>query len=201
MELTVREQQRQRTRAAILRVAAEEFDQRGYSAVALSEIAARVDLTKGSVYFHFHSKSTLASAVVGTYFSAWKALIQEISDRGLSGLTALRWLSAEVAQHYRDDPGVRAPLRLMSEANLIDIDLPTPFLSWVETVSGHLKEAQQLGHIRTDLDPDAVAWQIVAAFFGAQEVSQQLTGRADLVERVQAMWDMLLPGIAARPTV
>lgn len=197
VELAMREQQRQRTRASILRVAAEEFDERGYAAVALSEIAKRIELTKGSVYFHFNSKSDLAKAVIDTYFSAWESLVQAISDRELTGLTALRWLSAEVAHRYRDDAGVRAPLRLMREANLIGIDLPTPFLAWVESVAKHLGEARHGGEVRPDLDLDAVAWQIVAGFFGAQEISHQLTGRSDLVERVEAMWEMFLPGIAA----
>lgn len=197
VELAMREQQRQRTRASILRVAAEEFDERGYAAVALSEIAKRIELTKGSVYFHFNSKSDLAKAVIDTYFSAWESLVQAISDRELTGLTALRWLSAEVARRYRDDAGVRAPLRLMREANLVGIDLPTPFLAWVESVAKHLGEARHGGEVRPDLDLDAVAWQIVAGFFGAQEISHQLTGRSDLVERVEAMWEMFLPGIAA----
>lgn len=145
VELAMREQQRQRTRASILRVAAEEFDERGYAAVALSEIAKRIELTKGSVYFHFNSKSDLAKAVIDTYFSAWESLVQAISDRELTGLTALRWLSAEVARRYRDDAGVRAPLRLMREANLVGIDLPTPFLAWVESVAKHLGEARHGG--------------------------------------------------------
>ncbi|MEH0058179.1 ScbR family autoregulator-binding transcription factor [Auritidibacter ignavus] len=198
MKTTLREQQRLRTRAGILRVAAEEFDQRGYASVALSDIAARLEVTKGTVYFHFPSKAALASAVVGTYFSAWEAVLAEVRRQNLQGIAALRWLSAQVAQSYRDEPGVRAPLRLMREADVIGIDLPTPFLPWVETVTEHLGEAQDLGEVRRGLNVEAVAWQIVAGFFGAQEISHQLTGSADIVERVEAMWDLLLPGIEAR---
>lgn len=198
MQATLREQQRVRTRAGILRIAAEEFDQRGYASVALSEIAARLEVTKGAVYFHFPSKAALASAVVDTYFSAWEAVLAEVARQNLQGIAALRWLSIEVAQGYRDDPGVRAPLRLMREAEVIGVDLPTPFLPWVEAVALHMREAQDLGEVRRALDVEAVAWQIVAGFFGAQEISHQLTESADIVERVEAMWDLLLPGIEAR---
>ncbi|MDO5644676.1 MAG: ScbR family autoregulator-binding transcription factor [Dermabacter sp.] len=201
MQTTLREQQRVRTRTGILKVAAEEFDQRGYAAVALSEIAARLEVTKGTVYFHFPSKAALASAVVDSYFSAWEIVLAEVGRQNLQGIAALRWLSKQVAQSYRDDPGVRAPLRLMREADAIGIDLPTPFLPWVETVARHVHEAQDLGEIRRGLDVEAVAWQIVAGFFGAQEISHQLTGSADIVERVDAMWDLLLPGIEARDSV
>lgn len=53
MSMTLRDQQRERTRSEILRVAAVEFGRRGYAAVALSEIAAGLEMTKGSVYFNF----------------------------------------------------------------------------------------------------------------------------------------------------
>ncbi|MFV0427622.1 MAG: ScbR family autoregulator-binding transcription factor [Beutenbergiaceae bacterium] len=194
---TLRQQQRAKTRAAVIRVAAEEFDQRGYAAVALSDIAARLDVTKGAVYYHFASKATLASAVVDTYFSAWENLVEEVSSQGLRGIEALRALSIRVAESYRDDVGVRAPLRLMREADVISIDLPTPFLPWIETVSRHLGEAQAAGEVRQGIDADGVAWQVVAGFFGAQEISRQLTGSADLVERIAALWDVILTGIEA----
>lgn len=201
MKTTLREQQRVRTRARILRAAAEEFDKRGYASVSLSEIAGRLDVTKGTVYFHFSSKAALASAVVDTYFSRWEALLADVAHRGLHGIAALRWLSVQVAQSYRDEPGVRAPLRLMREADVIGIDLPTPFLPWVERVADHVREAQDLGEVRGGLDAEAVAWQIVAGFFGVQEISHQLTGSADIVERVEVMWALMLTGIEARGSI
>lgn len=193
----VRELQRQRTRDAILKAAAEEFDSRGYAAVSLSEIAARVEVTKGSVYFHFPSKADLASAVVHDYSSAWRSIADAVIDSGEEGLAALRQLSAEAARIYRDDAGVRAPLRLMRESSIIGVDLPTPFLPWLEAVTQQLVVAQERGEVRTDVDPEAVAWHIVGCFFGTQEISHQLHDRLDLAERVSDMWDLILRGIAA----
>lgn len=92
MQGTFRDQQRARTRARILQIAAEEFDRRGFAAVALSEIAARLEMTKGTVYFHFPTKAALASAVVDTYFAAWEKLERQLAEQGLRGLPALRWL-------------------------------------------------------------------------------------------------------------
>ncbi|MCP3424835.1 TetR/AcrR family transcriptional regulator [Rothia sp. AR01] len=194
--MTQREQQRLRTRAAILRIAAEEFERRGYAATALSEIAGRLGVTKGTVYFHFPTKSAVALAVVDSYFARWRELLEEIERRGLTGVGALRWLSAEVAASYREDPGTRAPLRLMREAEVVDTDLPTPFLPWIEVATRHVRQAQERGEMRRELDAGQAAWQIVAGFFGVEEVSWQLTRGSDLVERVEAMWDLLLPGLA-----
>lgn len=195
---TTREEQRIQTRANLLRVAAEEFDKRGYADVSLSDIAAKQGVTKGTVYFHFTSKAALASAVVDSYFGMWETLLNEMKQRDFRGIYALRWLSAEVAQNYRDDPGVRAPLRLMRESNVIGIELPTPFLPWIETVEKHLTEAQSMGELRPAINIKSTAWQVVAGFFGAQEISHQLKERTEMVERVDAMWDLLLSGIKAR---
>ncbi|PXA82256.1 TetR family transcriptional regulator [Auritidibacter sp. NML120779] len=197
MAKTRREEQRLQTRARILRVAAEEFDQRGYASVALSEIATRLEMTKGTVYFHFPSKAALASAVVDSYFTLWEAVLADLSNQELHGIAALRWLSRHVAQSYRDDPGMRAPLRLMREADAIGVDLPTPFVSWIQTATEYVRQAQHRGEVRDELDAEAVAWQIVAGIFGAQEISHQLTGNADIVDRIEGMWDVLLPGIEA----
>lgn len=198
MQPTVREQQRIKTRSDLLRLAAEEFDQRGYADVALSDIAARQEVTKGTLYFHFSSKAKLASAVVEHYFTAWEGLIADVKKRNLQGISALRWLLSEVARQYRDDPGVRAPLRLMRESNIIGIDLPTPFLLWIDTVKTHLHEALDQGEVRSDIDINNTAWQVVAGFFGVQEISHQLTARSDIVERVDMMWELLLTGITTR---
>lgn len=194
---SVRELQRQRTRDAILKAAAEEFERRGYAAVSLSEIAARVEVTKGSVYFHFPSKADLATAVVHTYSSAWQTIVDGVEEGRAEGLEALQQLSAEAARIYRDDPGVRAPLRLMRESDVIGVDLPTPFLPWLDAVTRQLVVAQERSEVRSDVDPQAVAWHIVSCFFGTQEISHQLNGRKDLSDRIDAMWDLVLRGIAA----
>lgn len=192
---SMRELQRQRTRDAILKAAAEEFDARGYAAVSLSEIAARVEVTKGSVYFHFPSKADLAAAVVSTYSAAWQTIVDGVDAIGHEGIAALRQLSAEAARVYRDDAGVRAPLRLMREQSVIGVELPTPFRPWLDAVARQLAIAQEQGEVRVDVEPETVAWHIVACFFGTQEISHQLNNRSDLVERTDAMWDLILQGI------
>ncbi|WP_435298957.1 ScbR family autoregulator-binding transcription factor [Timonella sp. A28] len=195
MELGVREQQRQRTQAAILDVAAQEFDRRGYADVSLSDIAAKVGVTKGAVYFHFPSKAALATKIIEKYFVAWQALLGEIDAQELKGIPALRWLSHAVAERYQQDPGVRAPLRLMREADIIGLDFPTPFVAWINVVTEKLEEAHNMGVLQDHIDVYDAAWQIVASFFGAQEVSHHLRGRDDLVERVDKMWQLLLPAL------
>lgn len=51
-------------RATIVRVAGELFAQRGYAAVGVADIAAKVDITPGALYKHFTSKEALLDAVL-----------------------------------------------------------------------------------------------------------------------------------------
>lgn len=192
-----RQEQKVTTRRAILQVAAEEFDAKGYVATAISDIAKRLDLTKGSVYFHFPSKAELASEVIQNYFHMWAPVLKGIEAQELRGFTALKWASQQVAVAYRDDVGVRASVRLMRESALIDVELPTPFVGWISMVETHLEQARGAGELRDGLKVEDVAWHIVATFFGIQEVSHQLSNRADLEDRVEALWELLLPGITS----
>jgi AcrR family transcriptional regulator len=49
---------------AILRVAADEFAERGYEAASLNRIIDRAGLSKGSMYYYFEDKADLFSTVV-----------------------------------------------------------------------------------------------------------------------------------------
>lgn len=197
MALNSRQAQKAATRAAIMRIAAEQFDANGYAATTVGEIADRLGMTKGSVYFHFPSKAELAAEVAGEYFHLWEPVLSKVDEQGLSGLDALVWASRQVAFRYRDDVTVRAAVRLMRESSIIDAAMPVPFVGWIEVVRHYLEQARDAGDLRPDVDVDALAWHLVALFFGTQEVSHQLAERADLAERVDLLWAFTLEGVRA----
>jgi AcrR family transcriptional regulator len=59
-----RAQQQERTRAAVLAAALEEFAERGYVEATVDRIAERAELTRGAVYSNFPSKRALYLAVL-----------------------------------------------------------------------------------------------------------------------------------------
>ncbi|MEV1175437.1 helix-turn-helix domain-containing protein [Nonomuraea sp. NPDC049784] len=59
-----RAQQQERTRAAVLAAAREEFAERGYADAKVDRIAERAELTRGAVYSNFPSKRALYLAVL-----------------------------------------------------------------------------------------------------------------------------------------
>ncbi|MBF6126318.1 TetR/AcrR family transcriptional regulator [Nocardia brasiliensis] len=64
MPSTIRIQQREETRRALLHTSRRLFAAKGYGAVGLSEIVSATGVTKGALYHHFDSKSALFGAVL-----------------------------------------------------------------------------------------------------------------------------------------
>lgn len=52
------------TQRAILRVALESFSKRGYALTTFSDIAKRIHLTKGAIFWHFKTKEDLLAALL-----------------------------------------------------------------------------------------------------------------------------------------
>ncbi|MFI0353053.1 TetR/AcrR family transcriptional regulator [Actinomadura sp. 9N407] len=64
MARLTRAQQQERTRAAVLAAAREEFAERGYTDAKVDRIAERAELTRGAVYSNFPSKRALYLAIL-----------------------------------------------------------------------------------------------------------------------------------------
>jgi AcrR family transcriptional regulator len=91
----------------ILTAAAELFGARGYDAVSLEDVAERLDVTKGSLYYYFSSKDELGTAVIETLGNKWTARLDRL-PAAHEGDPATR-LRALIREHIciavRDYPG------------------------------------------------------------------------------------------------
>lgn len=182
-------------RDEITRAAAAEFDEVGYAAASLSSIAARLGKTKGAMSYHFSSKASLAREVVETQYRQWEGVLGGIRGDGHRGVDAMILLAFAVAARFRDDVLVRAGIRLQHDAGLHGVDLPTPFVSWIDMTRELLTEAQAAGELDSVLDADAAAEVLVEAFTGVQQVAHRLTKAADIDLRVRRYWTLVLPGL------
>src|SRR5205085_2667721 len=93
-------------------------------------------------------------------------------------------MSYRVGRGYQTDSFTRAAHRLSNERNLIRIELPQPFVGWIEAVAQLLEKAKARGQVRTSVDSTSAANLMVSFFFGAQAVSQSLADRQDLLVRL-----------------
>lgn len=67
----------ERTRAAILAAAEQQFALRGFVATRLEDVAAAVDLKRAALFYHFRDKQALYDAVVANAFGALMARLEE----------------------------------------------------------------------------------------------------------------------------
>jgi len=63
----------------ILTTAAELFGERGYDGVSLEDVAERLDVTKGSLYYYFAAKHELAVAAIETLGADWTARLERLA--------------------------------------------------------------------------------------------------------------------------
>lgn len=70
----------ERTRAAILAAAEQEFARRGFVATRLEDVAAAVHLKRATLFYHFKDKQSLYEAVVSDAFGALTARLTEVFE-------------------------------------------------------------------------------------------------------------------------
>ncbi|HHP7232821.1 MAG TPA: TetR/AcrR family transcriptional regulator, partial [Xenococcaceae cyanobacterium] len=107
--------QAEQTKAKIIQEAASLFNQKGYAAVAISDIMQATGLKKGGIYNHFQSKEELALAAFDYAVNLvtqkiWKAVKQE--QNAIARLKAL----VAVYLDFSDQPPLPGGCPIMNSA-------------------------------------------------------------------------------------
>lgn len=74
------------TREAVLKAALDLFYEKGYTRTTFDEIAKRINLTKGAVYWHFRNKADLLAELLKDRFQARRAQLNLPEPRTLNEL-------------------------------------------------------------------------------------------------------------------
>ena len=103
---------------------------------------------------------------------------------------------ARVAAQIREDPVVRATVRLQAERSQAAEPMRMPYVDWITTSTALFQTAAGHGELRPGLDPAALARAAIAGFVGVQHVSGSADAHADVIERVTEWWAVMAAGIA-----
>ncbi|MFJ9419165.1 ScbR family autoregulator-binding transcription factor [Streptomyces sp. NPDC101227] len=179
-----------RTRRAVLEAAAHVIGAHGYQAATMAEIIQRAGVTKGALYFHFTSKDALARAVVTEQS---RPFLPQVSESRLQDAIDF---THRVALALRSDALLQAGTRIAVETTFSEDPL-MPYRAWTEIIATIFTEARGNGELLHSVVPDRAAEFFVAAYMGVQLFSRAATDRADLPERVTALWKHTLPGLAS----
>jgi AcrR family transcriptional regulator len=86
---SVREQQREVKRNAVLQAAAQMFNERGFHATSLDDVAARLHVSKPTLYYYVKSKDEILFECVHAGLQMMQAGIAQTSSRGGSAIEQL----------------------------------------------------------------------------------------------------------------
>jgi AcrR family transcriptional regulator len=183
------------TRGAIIVGAAAVFEEHGYGSASLTQVSEAAQVTKGALYFHFKSKEDLASAVIEEQHRIVLAGSENILAEDRPALPTMIRLCRAFGLELVHEPVVRAGIRLTLEATAFGQPVQGPYEDWITVMEQLTDRAKREKQIRSSVDSAAFARYVVASFTGVQMVSGVLTGRADVMQRIEEMWALLLPGI------
>jgi AcrR family transcriptional regulator len=183
------------TREAIVAGAAEIFEEYGYGSASLNQVSRAAQVTKGALYFHFQSKEDLARAVIEEQHRLVVQDSGKIMAEKRPALESMVLMCRAFGLRLVHEPVVRAGIRLTLEATAFGHAVQQPYEEWIHTMGQLATRGQREGKIRASVDPEMLARYIVASFTGVQMVSSVLTDRIDIMQRIEDMWIILLPGI------
>ncbi|GHF10561.1 gamma-butyrolactone-binding protein [Streptomyces fumanus] len=186
----MKQERAERTRAAVVLAASEEFKERGFAGASVSRIADRAGVTLGAVYFHFPSKNELARDIVSRQPDF---VVPPHPSHGLQRVVdvTLTW-----AYQLLDDPVLQAGARLVWEQERFMEPERNSHDQWAGLLLPELRAARRLRELRTGTDVEAVARLVVNACTGAQMHSYVEARHRDLPQRVEEIWRCLLPAVA-----
>jgi AcrR family transcriptional regulator len=111
-QVLTREENRERTRSALLASAAKVFAQRGYDGATLDEVAADAGYTKGAVYANFENKEGLFLAMLDERFAVRLEELDRVMSSDESPEEQARQAGSDFARYVGADPDWQ---RLFSE--------------------------------------------------------------------------------------
>lgn len=142
------------TREELERVALTLWDERGYDAVPLAEVAAAAGVTSRTIFRYFPSKSEIVWGGFVTDINRMRDYL-EASPPEESLLSRIRIAVTQLLASAEDKPIDRLRLRVISRTPELQHSMPEPFQVWHTIVRDWL--AGRLGAKPDDLAPLVIA--------------------------------------------
>ena len=170
----------ERTRTRILASALALFAKRGYDRTTFNDIAARLNLTKGAVYWHFESREALLMALLDEMLAKFRRQIAallpsgETSFDGLSFPVVADMMVRNAVQIIGDAKGTAFFLLTHEQIKWADASMSKvrddllknqrfgPWAAFRTAVENDVRE----GRVRKDVDPVQVASVCIAMWDG-----------------------------------
>ncbi len=194
----------EKTRARILASALSLFVKRGYERTTFNDVAARLKLTKGAVYWHFPSKEALLVALVAEMMEKFARQIAELMPKDELTYPAVADMMVKNAGVIMNDPKGKAFFMLMMtqirwgdatmtkvREDLLSRGKDGPYHTFIRAIEND----KAAGRVRQDANPVAIAAASVALWDGLVRGAIDKLLETDLEETLKAaygaFWDSI----------
>lgn len=147
----------------IRREATKLFARRGFDGTSLQAIAEAVGITKPSLLYHYPSKDALRDAVLEHVFQHWKRTVPQLLEAVASGEARFEALMHELIVFFQADTD-RALLltrEMMDRPAEMRVYLLDNLRPWLLVIGEYIRQGQQSGQLRSDIDPEAYLLHVV----------------------------------------
>ena len=155
----------EKTKQKLLEVGLSLFEQKGYNATGLQEIASGAEISKGSFYSYFSSKEDFGVGVIRYYteasISRWQQMLDQASEEDPYKALSITFL--EITDKYNEANikkgcllgNLAAEISEASEACRVELDQSV--LQFRKILTKHIGLGQLMGKVRVDLPAEMLA--------------------------------------------
>ena len=196
----------EQTRRRILASALSLFVKNGYDRTTFTQIAARLKLTKGAVYWHFATKEALLIALVDEMLEKFHRRIDELMPKGGLTFPAVAEMMVANAQRLVNDPKSTAFFMLMKtqirwgedsmahvREELMSGRTAGPYHAFLEAIGNDIAA----GRVRGEINGEAVATVCMSMWEGMVQAKIGKFLRCDLTETLKRAFDAVWKSIRA----
>ncbi len=175
----------------ILRAAATLFGRQGYTATTLEQIGKQAGYSSALVSLRYGSKEGIAEAIVARLQTQAGSEVFE-PEEGVTGLAALSRVFTGYSELLRDaEQWMRALFMLMTDSlgplnGKIDL-FRAGNDRFAAAIEQAVREGQEAGEVRADVDPVETAFQVLAAVRGATLLWLLDPNNVDVVAAIQRL--------------
>ena len=197
----------ERTRARILASALALFVRKGYEHTTFTDIAARLKMTKGAVYWHFATKEALLVALVNEMLQKFKRQLDELMPKDELTFMAVADTMAHNAERIVEDPKGSAFFMLMktqikwgadsmakTREQLLSRNSNGPYHAFIRAIENDIAA----GRVLKAVNPVSVASVCMSVWDGLVQAKIEKFLECDLVGTLKNTYDAVWESIRVK---
>ena len=190
--LSRRERKKLATRQRLMQAALQLFSEHGYDATTVEEIAEAADVAKSTFFNYFETKEAIVPALMEWRLTHLEDTISATSTAPVSSVERIKRLLHLVIDDPLANPALARQLFMVQRGQ----QNMQPIFALTALISEQVRQAQQAGEIRDDVNPTDIG-SIIRAVFLHQVVNWHCGDKQlPLSATIDRMINILMEGIA-----